>query len=370
MRLLSPRLRAQILKELLCVLRDPKSRIAMIVPPLLQLFIFSFANTLEVRNVDLAVYNRDSGRGGYELLARIGAASFVHQLHSVHNPAELEGLIERREVLAAIEIPESFSRDLATGKKAKAQVILDGRRANGGQVLLGYLSSIAGSVGAELSHNPAATGDSVEVRHWFNPNLIYQWFVVPSLGGILVMFTTLMITALSIARERELGTFDQLLVSPCTPLEIIAAKMAPALVICTALGSLMVAAGIWIFGIAFTGSFPLLIGCLILFVLSMVGIGLMISAICSTQQQAILGTFAFGVPVILMSGFATPVENMPLFLQWLAQGIPLKYYLVILQGSFLKALPPSELFRNAWPMAVIALVTLGSATLFVKGRLE
>ena len=370
MRILSPRLRAQIIKELLCVLRDPKTRIAMIVPPMLQLLIFSFANTLEVRNVDLAVYNRDRGRGGYELVARVGAASFVHQLKSVHSPAELQGMIERREVLAAIDIPENFSRDLAQGHKAHAQVIIDGRKANSGQVLFGYLSTIAGACGADLTGNPAATGESAVVRHWFNPNLIYQWFVVPSLGGILVMFTTLMVTALSIARERELGTFDQLLVSPCTPVEIIAAKMTPALLICSVMGSVMVAAGIFGFGIRFTGSFPLLIVCLTIFVLSIVGVGLMISAICSTQQQAILGTFAFGVPVILMSGFATPVENMPAVLQWLSNAIPLKYYLVILQGSFLKALPVSELIANAWPMAVIALVTLTSATLFVKGRLE
>jgi ABC-2 type transport system permease protein len=341
----------------------------MIVPPLLQLCIFSFANTLEVKHVDLAVFNRDSGRAAYELVARVGSASFVHRLVPVRSPGELEGMIERREVLAAIDIPESFSRDLQAGRKAKAQVILDGRRANSGQVMLGYLNGIANGLGADMTGNPGA-GEVVAVRHWFNPNLIYQWFVVPNLGGILVMFATLMVTSLSIARERELGTFDQLLVSPCTPLEIIVAKMAPALLICTLLGSIMVAAGILGFGVPFTGSFALLMLCQVVFVLSVVGVGLMISAICATQQQAILGTFAFGVPVILMSGFATPVENMPVFLQWVSKGIPLKYYLVILQGSFLKSLPPSELFANAWPMAVIAVVTLTSATLFVKGRLE
>jgi len=210
----------------------------------------------------------------------------------------------------------------------------------------------------------------VAVRHWFNPNLIYQWFVVPSLGGVLVMFSTLMITGLSIARERELGTFDQLLVSPCTPLEIIIAKMAPALVICSGLGMVMAAAGVFGFGIAFTGSWLLLLVSMEVFVLSMVGIGLMLSDVCRTQQQAILGTFAFGVPVMVMSGFATPVENMPAILQWMARAIPLKYYLIILQGSFLKALPAAEVFANVWPMAVIALVTLSAATWFVKGRLE
>jgi len=363
------RLWAQILKELLCVLRDPKSRMALLVPPMLQLLIFSFANTLEVKHVDLAVYNRDGGRGAYELIARVGAASFCNKLVTVHSQAEIADLIERREVIAALDIPDTFSRDLAAGRPARAQVILDGRRGNTSQVLFGYLSQIAANLGAELSGTPGA-GDAVALRQWFNPNLIYQWFVVPSIGGILVMFSTLMTTGLSIARERELGTFDQLLVSPCTPTEIVIAKMAPALVICSVLGSVMVAAGVFGFGIRFTGSFLMLFGSLVVFVLSMVGIGLMISAICATQQQAILGTFAFGVPVVVMSGFATPVENMPQVLQWMACAIPLKYYLVILQGSFLKALPPAEVFANVWPMAVIAVVTLSAATLFVKGRLE
>jgi len=365
----STRLRAQILKELLCVLRDPKSRIALLVPPLIQLLIFSFANTLEVKHADLALFNRDGGPAAYELVARVGAASFCDRLVTVHSQAEIDALIERRQVIAAITIPETFSRDLAAGRPGRVQVLLDGRRGNAAQVLFGYLSQIAGTLGAELNGNPAAAA-AVSVRHWYNPNLIYTWFVVPSIGGILVMFSTLMTTGLSIARERELGTFDQLLVSPCTPLEIIVAKMAPALLICSVLGSVMVAAGVFAFGIPFSGSFALVLVSLVVFVLSMVGIGLMLSAICATQQQAILGTFAFGVPVVTMSGFATPVENMPVALQWAAQAIPLKYYLVILQGSFLKALPPAEVFANIWPMAVIALVTLSAATLFVKGRLE
>lgn len=366
MRLLSPRLRAQIIKELLSVLRDPKSRFVLIVPPLMQLLIFSFAATLNVRNVDIAIYNHDAGKWSHELVARIGAASFVHRLRPVQNPAELRRMIERREVIAAIDIPESFSRNIGAGRPSKVQVILDGRRATG-QLVLGDLNGIANDLGAELTGAPH---EIAVVRHWFNPNLIYRWFVVPSIGGILVTFMTLLVTALSIARERELGTFDQLMVSPCTPIEIIVSKMAPALLIGTVLGLFMVAAGVFAFGIPFTGSFVLLLISMVLFILSVVGIGLMISSVCATQQQAILGTFAIGVPAVLMSGFATPVENMPIVLQWLAQAIPLTHYLVILQGSFLKALPPSEVFANAWPMAVIALVTLSATTLFVRGKLQ
>lgn len=194
--------------------------------------------------------------------------------------------------------------------------------------------------------------------------------MVPALSGILVFFSGLMITALSIARERELGTFDQLLVSPTTTTEIIIAKAVPALAIGTVLGLLMIAAATFGFGVPLEGSFWLLLPSLELFILSVVGIGLMISSVCATQQQAILGTFAIGVPAVLMSGFATPVENMPTVLQWMAQGIPLTHFLILVEGTFLKAMPLSDIIANTWPLAVIALVTLSMAVIFVRSRLQ
>ena len=362
------RLRAQIVKELLCLLRDPKSRTIMIGPPLIQLFVFSFAMTLEIQNVDLALLNRDAGNASLEFVQQLQASRLVKRIRVAQDEAEVARLIDTQQVLAGVILPETFSRDIAAGRSGTAQILLDGRKANAAQITLGYLQSIAGN--AALSLRPGSGGELAVVRHAFNPNLIYRWFVVPSLSGILVTLIALMVTALSIARERELGTFDQLLVSPCTPTEIIIAKAVPAFLVGTVLASVMMSAAVFIFGIPFTGSIGLLFACLTLFILSLVGIGLMISSICSTQQQAILGTFAVVVPAILISGFATPVENMPRFLQWLAECIPLKHYLIILQGSFLKALPPAEVFANAWPMAVIAAVTLTLATLFVRSKLQ
>lgn len=362
------RLRAQIVKELLCLLRDPKSRTIMIGPPLIQLFVFSFAMTLEIQNVDLALLNRDAGGASVEFVQQLQASRLVKRIRVAQDEAEVARLIDTQQVLAGVILPETFSRDIAAGRSGTAQILLDGRKANAAQITLGYLQSIAGN--AALSVRPGSSGELAVVRHAFNPNLIYRWFVVPSLSGILVTLIALMVTALSIARERELGTFDQLLVSPCTPTEIIIAKAVPAFLVGTVLASVMMSAAVFIFGIPFTGSIGLLFACLTLFILSLVGIGLMISSICSTQQQAILGTFAVVVPAILISGFATPVENMPRFLQWLAECIPLKHYLIILQGSFLKALPPAEVFANAWPMAVIAAVTLTLATLFVRSKLQ
>jgi ABC-2 type transport system permease protein len=364
-----PRLRAQFVKEVLSILRDPRSRMVVFVPPLLQLLVFAFAATLEVRNVDVAVRNQDSGRWSHELIQRLDSAEFITKLRRVDSNRALRDLIDRGRVIAALDIPADFSRTIAAGGTGRVQVLVDGRRSNSGQIAVGYLSAIAADVGAEVTPDTAMAAPVV-VRNWFNPNLTYRWFIVPGLTGILALFSALLITSLSIARERELGTFDQLLVSPTSTPEIIISKSLPALAIGTVLGLLMIAAAIVLFRIPFSGSFWLLLFSLMLFILSVVGIGLMISAVSATQQQAILGAFAIGVPAVLMSGFATPVENMPTLLQWLAQAIPLTHFLIIVEGSFLKALPPSDILASLWPLAVIALVTLTMATVFVRGRLQ
>ena len=364
------RLRAQFIKEVLSILRDPRSRMVVFVPPLLQLLVFAFAATLEVRNVDVAVYNQDAGRWSHEMIQRLDRATFINHVRYVENPGQLGDLIARGKVIAALDFPADFSRAITAGRTGQVQVLVDGRRSNSGQITVGYLSTIAADVGAGVVAADASPPTPVSVRNGFNPNLTYRWFIVPGLTGILALFSALLITSLSIARERELGTFDQLLVSPTSTLEIIISKSLPALAIGTALGLLMVAAATGLFRIPFTGSFVLLLASLMLFILSVVGIGLMISAISTTQQQAILGAFAIGVPAVLMSGFATPVENMPVALQWLAQAIPLTHFLTIVEGVFLKAMPATDILANLWPLAVIAVVTLGLATLLVRSRLQ
>jgi len=371
------RLRAQVVKEMLSILRDPRSRMVVLVPPLVQLLLFSFAATLEVRNVDIAVHDQDMGRWSHELVARLDGAGFVSNVRPVTGSFQARALIDRGEVIAALEIPADFSRTIAAGGTGRVQVLVDGRRSNAGQIVVGYLTMVAADVGGEVERagSAATAADAVPaspvaVRNWFNPNLVYQWFIVPGLAGILAFFSALMLTALSIARERELGTFDQLLVSPASTLEIIVSKSLPALAIGTVLALLMVGAGAVLFGIPFAGSFWLLLAGLVLFILSVVGIGLMVSAVSATQQQAILGAFAIGVPAVLMSGFATPVENMPVALQWLAQAIPLTHFLEIVHGSVLRATPAADLLASLWPLALIALVTLSMAVVFVRGRLQ
>ncbi len=365
------RLAAQVVKELLCNLRDPQTRLALIGPPLLQLFILSFAATLEVSNVDVAILNDDAGQASRELIERIAAAHFIGHIVVVNAPVEVARLIDRRKVLAGVHIAADFSREIEAGRPASLQVLVDGRRGNAGQIALSYLQTIVSGFGAELKPSTIGQGrPEVVVRNWFNANLIYLWFIVPAMTGILVMFNTLVITALSIPRERELGTFDQLLVSPASPLEIVIAKCVPAFVIATLQATLMIAVSALVFRIPLAGSIPLLFVAVILFIFSMVGIGLMLSSICATQQQAILSVFALGYPLIMISGFATPVENMPRWLQIVAQASPLKHFLVIIQGSFSKAMPAVDVAANAWPLMVIGVVTLAVAIVIVKRRLQ
>jgi ABC-2 type transport system permease protein len=364
------RLRSQVIKELLSLLRDPRTRIVLIGPPLMQLFIFSFAATLDVQNIGLAILDEDSGRWSRELEARITSTRLVGTVRTVGSPQELRDVLDSRQVIAGLVFQSDFSRAVDSSRTARVQAVLDGRRANAAQIALGYLNAIVEELNGELGGVATVRAATTIRRHWFNPNLEYQWFTVPALVGMLSMFSALVVTALSIARERELGTFDQLLVSPAHPAEIIVGKCVPALITGTLLGSVMIAAAILAFRIPFTGSLWLVYAALTLFILSVVGVGLMISSVSQTQQQAILGAFAVGVPLVLLSGFATPVDNMPQILQWLAEANPLKHFLVIVQGSFLKALPASAVWSSAWPIAVIASVTLTAALVFVQRRLQ
>lgn len=363
------RLKAQIIKELLSILRDKRSRVILIVPPIMQLLLFAFAVTLDVRNITIVACNMDRGKWGHEVLHEIEAADFVKKMIHVDRPENLHKAIEKRKALIAVRIPEDFSRSVASGEPAQVQAIADGRRANSGQVALAYLERIVANVSARAQGMEAPV-ELLGLRHWFNPNLNYKWFVVPGLSGILAMFIALLTSSLSIARERELGTFDQLLVSPGTPAEIIISKTVPSFVVGGLLFFFMVLMGRLFFGVPFKGTFLLLGLALLVFILSIVGIGLMVSTICVTQQQAILGVFVIIVPVILMSGFATPVENMPVFLQKMAEVIPLKHFLIIIHGSFLRAMPMAEVLRNLWPMILIALANFTLATIMVRSRLR
>ena len=365
------RVGALIIKELLTMLRDPKSRALLIFPPLLQLLIFSFAATLEVKNVALAVFNEDNGRHGHELVQRLAGSPTFTEIHFMRGQGEIAVTIDRQRVLAAIHIPQDFSRRIESGEQGKVQVILDGRRSNAAQIVSGYIARLVTQYSREIAGSEGAVPiPIIEERNWFNQNLLYIWFTVPSLVAILAMILALVVTALSVARERELGTFDQLLVSPLHPYEILAGKSIPAVIIGVTEGLAIWAVGVLVFAVPFTGSFLLLLFTIVLFIMSIVGVGLFISAIAKTQQQAILGAFIFLVPAVTLSGYASPVENMPGWLQAVTWLNPLKHALITLKGLFLKDMAFIDVWANTWPMLIIGTSTLLLSAWFFSRRLE
>jgi ABC-2 type transport system permease protein len=366
------RILALIMKEILAMWQDKKSRVVLIVPPVVQLIAFSLAATMEVKEVNLAVLNRDSGYASRELIQRFAGSPTFAQIHMYYSEEAIRTAIDTQTALLAIQFDPEFSRDIAQGRPASMQMILDGRRSNAAQLVQGYVQRIVGEFNEDLLKQSGHPGlpSTVIARSWFNPNLDYQWFTVPSLVGILTMLIALVVTALSVARERELGTFDQLLVSPLRPFEILLGKTVPALIIGYIEGTVIILATVFLFHVPLTGNVFFLYGAMGAFLASIIGVGLFISALCKTQQQAILGVFTFMAPAVLLSGFATPVENMPDWLQPVATANPLKHFLVILKGIFLKDMPAQAVWANTLPMIIIAAITLTTAAWLFRRRLE
>lgn len=365
------RIKALIFKELLAVWRDKKSRTVLIIPPLMQLFIFAFAATLDVKNVPIGILNRDNGKQGYELVQRfVGSPMFTKVIY-LGSVEEVSPFINNMQGTMVVSLDEQFSRDLGKQRQATVQLILDGRKSNTAQILAGYASSIIQRFNDDFmaDNGIPQQNTALILRNWFNPNLLYYWYNIPCLSGILSMVVVLLVTALSVARERELGTFEQLLVSPATPFEILVGKSIPAILIGLFEGTIALCVGVFLFGIPFTGSLPLFYLSLFVFILAIVGVGLFISSLCQTQQQAVLGSFTFMSPSVLISGFATPIENMPQWLQPVTFLIPLRYYLVNAKGIFLKNLPFDIALNNIWPMALIAAFTLSAASWLFRRKL-
>jgi ABC-2 type transport system permease protein len=365
------RLIALIKKELLVILRDPKSRILLIGPPLLQLILFSYAATLDVTNVDIAVLNRDAGRWSHEFISRVQGAPAFHSILPLRDVAGIRDAIDTHKVIAAVHFGPDFSRNLEAGLPADIQIILDGRRSNASQIVNGYLDQIANSVNAEAAGrlNLRTPVDSVIERFWFNPSLEFIWFTVPNLVGTIALLIALMVTGQSVARERELGTHEQLMVSPLRVHEILLGKTIPPLLVGLFHSTLFVLAAVYLFGVPLRGSLILLYASLFVYLVSIVGVGLFISSLAQTQQQAFLGVFLFAAPAILLSGFATPIDNMPDWLQTFTMINPLRHFLVIIKGVFLTAMPAAELLRHAIPLFAIATFTLAGAAIFFRRRI-
>lgn len=364
------RILALITKELLASARDRQTRWVVLFSPPFLLLIYAFAITQEVSNVSVGILNEDFGLAARELVNRFEGSKTFEHIRYLNGTPEITSAIDSREVLMVVRIGPDFSRRIAAGERAEVQLLLDGRRSNAAQIVLGYTARIIERYNAELVGAGGVRPPTVVIsRAWFNPNFEPLWSAVPALFGALSGVVGFMVSALTVARERELGTFEQLLVSPLRPVEILAGKTLPALLIALASSTVMLVLGWLVLDVPLRGNLPLLYVSMTVYLAAIIGIGLFVSSLASTQQQAIIGLFIYLVPAVLLSGYATPVENMPDWLQWLTQTNPITHFIIICKGVFLKDVPAAVVFRHTWPMALIALATLSLGTWLFRRRL-
>lgn len=361
------RIWAMAVKELSVALLDRRARMTLIASPILQLALFGLATTLEVTNIDVGYVNRDAGVVSERFLAGLGGSPNFRQVRPYADVAALSGAVERREVIAGLVLPGDLSRTVATGGTGEIGVVLDGRRINSAQIVASYLGEIASVTGAELRPLPRSP-PGVIVTNRYNPNLDYRWFTMPSMIMVIVTVLVLSVSLHAVARERELGTYDTMMILPLTRLEILVGKITPAFFVGVVNSTLFVALIPLLYGVPLRGSLLLLFLAIAVFAMAMTGIGLVISCLTRTQQQAFLGGFLVIVPLILLSGYASPVDNMPGWLQVIALVDPLYHMLIVSKGLFLKDLPATVVLPHVLAMAALAIVTLGAASALFRLR--
>jgi drug efflux transport system permease protein len=364
------RVLALIAKELLAVLKDPKSRVVLIGPPLIQLIVFGYAATFDLNRVPFAVYNQDKSIASRDLVARFAGSPTFVEVASLNSERRIPELIDSRRVAMVLSIDPRFTRDLFLHQPAPMQLIVDGRNSNTALLILGYANTVVTdfSQSRMRDHGGEEPPAVLDMRARYNPPLNSQWSIVPGIVALLTQVVTLLVVALTVAREREAGTFDQLLVTPMRPIDILLGKGLPGLLIGVIEATVIILAAVWWFGVPLRGSLaPLYLG-LVLFVVAVTGIGLMVSSLAITQQQALLGAFLFMVPSIILSGFATPIANMPEIVQDLTLINPMRYFLVVVRGVFLEGATARSLLSQYWPMGLIATVNLAAAGWLFRRR--
>jgi ABC-2 type transport system permease protein len=365
------RIRALLHKEFLAVLKDRKSRFVLIVPPMIQLLVFGYAASFDLKEVPYAIYNEDGGAAARELAAAFRGSPSFQQVAQLSRESEILPLIDGRNALLVVHIGPQFSRDLLSGDPARVQVVVDGRNSNTALVAVNYARTIISGFNDQWREKNGLRGPpaTLDTRAWFNPNLESRWFFVPGIVGVITLLITMLTTALSVAREREEGTFDQLLVTPMQPVEILLGKALPGFIIGIAEATLIISVATLWFRVPLVGSLIVLYIGLALFLLSAVGMGLLISSLAVTQQQGLLGAFLFMVPAVILSGFATPIANMPEAVQYLTLLDPLRYFLIILRKVFLEGVSFDVLVHQFWPMAAIGVASLSAASWLFRHRM-
>lgn len=366
------RIKHMLIKEFIQVFRDPKMKGIIFVMPILQVLIFGYAVTLDVTHISTAVYDLDNSKVSRELIARFENSGYFDITNRIDNPRQGRELIDRGEASALIQINEGFGGALRAGRTAHVQLIVDGSDSNTAGVVLDYSAKIVSqfSRGVLIDRFTRLNGAfltpgrlELETRTWFNENLESRNFYVPGVIAIVVMLITLMLTSMAVVREKEIGTIEQIMVTPISSLEFILGKTLPFALIGFVDVVLVTLVGVFWFGVPIRGSLLLLFGSTSLYLLNTLGIGLLISTLSRTQQQAMMSAFFFYFPAVLLSGFMFPIANMPQVVQWLTYLNPLRYFLIIIRGIFLKGIGPDVL----WPQ-MLALAVLGTVMLWLASN--
>ena len=363
---------ALIAKEFLALLKDKRSRMVLIGPPIAQLLIFGYAATYDLDRVPFAVYDEDRSVASMALIDRFAGSTTFDEVARIDHDCAIAPLIDSKQVLLVLHLGARFEADLLSGRPAPVQVILDGRNSNTALLALNDVNNILLRFSEDWLRHNGQRGPPARlvVRSLYNENLLSRWFIVPGIVALLTLVVALLVTALSVAREREAGTFDQLLVTPLRPVQILIGKAVPGLVIGLIEATVIIAVAMLWFEVPLRGSVGALYLGLVLYLLATIGIGLMISSLSMTQQQALLGAFLFLVPAVILSGFATPIANMPEAVQWLTQLNPMRYFLIVVRGVFLQGDSYALLADQYWPMALIAAVTLSAAGWLFRHRMS
>ena len=374
------RLKQMLIKEFIQVFRDKRSRFILFVPPLLQVLIFGYAATLDIRHVATAILDYDNTLESRDFISHFSASPYFDVRERVTDPRQIRDLIDTGEIILALQINRGFAQDLRKGQSASVQAIVDSSNSNTALVALGYVNQIAARFAQDyqsqlqLNTSPMLTGRMPAVvlqrRPWFNPDLQSQWFFVPGVIGNLVMVIVVILTAFAVVREREIGTLEQIMVTPIRRVEFILGKTIPFFLIGMLDATLISLVGTLWFRVPFRGNVLVLGLGLVLFLLCVLGVGLFISTVSSTQQQAMVSAFFFIMPAVIFSGFGSPISSMPSWLQYLTYFDPLRYFLVVIRGVYLKGVGLDVLWPQMMAMLTIALSMLTISVLRFHKSIE
>jgi ABC-2 type transport system permease protein len=371
-----------LIKEFLQLFRNPRMRVIVFVPPVIQILIFGYAANTDVRHIATAVYDLDNSPASRQLVRDFSYSKYFDIKGYISSEDLQRQLIDKSDVSVVIRINRGFEKDLNANRTAQFQLIIDGTDSSTASIIGGYANTIAEKYSLGLLHGRAASRlvsmpgtdlseseRSAEVfasvdlrtRAWFNENLESRNYYIPGVIALIVTLITLLLTSMAVVREKELGTIEQLIVSPLRPVELILGKLLPFAIIGLADALLVTLVGVLWFDVPVRGNLLLLLACAILFLLTTLGIGLFISTLSGTQQEAMMSGFFFFFPAVLLSGFIFPIANMPVIVQYITLLNPLRYFLVILRGIFLKGVGVEIL----WPQ-MLALFIMGLAVLTVS----